>query len=85
MSDEFETLSKGLQSPADRHFSVTPNDSADLAVLPRSIFVGGAGDVAIVDADGVEVTYVGLSGMLPFRPTRIKATGTTATGIVGIY
>lgn len=85
MADLFQTVSPGLDSPASKHFSITPSDAVDLAIKPRAIFVGVEGDVVIVDAGGVEVTYTNLSGLYPFRAVRIKATGTTATGIVGIY
>lgn len=76
-----------LTFPATRHFAIAPDDSADLAAVPRAIYVGVGGDVAmqLVDDPGVTVTYSNmLSGVVyPCRPVRILATGTTATGLVG--
>lgn len=72
--------------PADRHFAITPSNTTDLAITPRAIFVGGAGNVVIRDIAGVDVTYTFPAGsVFSFRAVRILATGTTATNLVGIY
>ena len=76
----------GLMSdPPTRHFAVTPSNSVDLTYRPRAIYVGVQGDVAIEDENGVTCTYIGVSGLLPFRPVKIKATGTTASSIIALY
>lgn len=86
MSDPFKSHSKGLTAPADQHFAITPNDSADLAVIPRAIRVGGSGDIVLRDKGGVDVTYPAVAGeVLIFRAVRVLATGTTATNLVGWY
>ena len=87
MADTFDTHSAGLSSPADYQFAVTPNDSADLPNVPRGLYVGGAGDIAMHDKDGTAATWAGLpaGSIIPFRPRRILSTGTTATGIIAIY
>jgi len=86
MADQFKYHSSGLDSPATRHFTVTPADGSDLANIPRALFIGGAGDVAIRDGAGTDVTYTVPAGvLLPIRAVRVLATGTTATGIVGLY
>ena len=71
--------------PVDRWFAITPSDSEDLAVKPRAIFVGGDGAVAMVGADGVEVIFTFAAGWHPVSPHRVKATGTTATGLRGVW
>lgn len=72
--------------PADRHFAITPDDGTDLAIKPRSIYVGGGGDIVLRDGGGTDVTYTVADGaIIPFRVTRILDTGTTATNIVGWY
>ena len=72
--------------PADRWFAITPSDSEDLAVKPRAIFVGTGGDLVLFGADGVSATFAVADGaMLPLSPHRVMATGTTATGIVGMW
>ena len=72
--------------PADRWFAITPNDGEDLAVKPRALFVGTGGNLTLIGADGGSATFAVPDGMvLPFSPHRVMATGTTATGIVGVW
>lgn len=79
--------SDAISAPAQRGFAVTPNDAADLAAETRGLWVGGSGDLVLVLASGDEVTLAGAVGgsVLPLRIRRIKATGTTATQLVGLY
>lgn len=68
--------------------AVTPNDSTDFTLgTCRALYVGGAGDVSIVDLGGETVVFVGaLAGsVLPIQTARVNATGTTATNIVALY
>jgi len=86
MSDAFQYHSSGLESPATRHFAIIPSNSADLANVPRAIYVGTGGDLRLRDASGQDVTYTVVSGaVLPFRAVRVLASGTTAAGLVGWY
>lgn len=73
--------------PARYAVAVTPNDASDLATVPRAIMVGADGVVVMVmSGNGQEVPFTMLAGIpYPFAPTRIKATGTTATGIVAVW
>ena len=84
MSDPFASNSAGLDSPGLRHFAVTPDDDTDLAIVPRFLVTDG-GAVAMRDADGNDVTWPAGPPVIPFRPARVLATGTTATTIVGVY
>lgn len=70
---------------AQEFFDITPSDSVDLAEVPRGIWVGGAGDLVVTGLTG-DVTFqsVPAGTMLPIAPTRVKATGTTATSLVGV-
>jgi len=78
--DEFSDFQKGLTSPATRHFAIIPDDGADLAILPRVIYCNIAGDVAVRDAQGVDLTYTLAAGdRLDFRGVRVLSTGTTGT------
>lgn len=83
MSDRFQGHSKGLESPADTHFAITPADGADLVPRPRAIYCQTTGTVAVMDRTGAVVAYAVQAGqVLPFRAMRVMATGTTAT-VVG--
>jgi len=84
MSDLFGAHRVGLESPADRHFPITAAD-ADLAIIPRSIRVDGAGTLVLRDGAGTDVTYNVVAGeVLVFRAVQVRA-ASTATGIVGWY
>ena len=86
MTDFFSDFSKGLDSPADHHFLITPSDTSDIAVVPRALRVNSAGTLVLRDKAGQDMTYTVTDGeVIVFRPTRVLATGTTATGIVGWY
>ena len=84
--DRFAGHSAGLDGPAARCFAVTPHASDDLPEMVRGLYVGGAGDVAVVDAEGGATTFRNLSAgqVLPVRLRAVRSTGTTATDLVGL-
>ena len=84
-TDDFAQNAAGLSSPFEHAAAVSPSDAADLDHLSRALFIGGEGDVAVVTKGGEEVTFVAARGWLPGRIARVKATGTTATGIVAVW
>ena len=69
----------------DQGFVVAPADGADLPVRPRGIYVGGTGDI-VATMGGIDLTFkaVPVGTWLWISPTRIKATGTTATLMLGL-
>lgn len=73
-----------LTGPATDAFAVVPNDTTDMAVKPRAIYVGGAGDIVATFPSG-DVTFkaVPVGTTLPIRPSRIK-TASTATLMIGL-
>lgn len=75
-----------LTMPATDAFAITPSNTVDLTRAARSLYVGGAGDVALITLDGTTITFSGLSAgtVLPVGATRVLATGTTATLILGL-
>lgn len=78
--DPFSHHTRGLDSPASRHFAINPSDSTDLALRPRFLWVEAAGQVVLRDETGVNLSYTVAAGqILPFSPIRVMATGTTAT------
>lgn len=72
--------------PSTRWAAIAPSDSTQI-VPPRAIYVGGTGDIVATGVDGVDATFkaVPQGTVLPIRPKLIKATGTTATLIIGFY
>lgn len=86
MADQFEKDYRGRVTPPEKHLQITPNDGVNLADIPKALYIGGAGDIVVTDKYGTDITYAVSAGfILPFRPVRVKATGTTATNIVGWY
>lgn len=85
--DVFAGRDIDLDSPADHAAAITPNDSTDLAKSTRSIWVGGAGNVELVTVSGETVTFSGAAAgsIIPIRAQRVRATGTTATNLVGMW
>ena len=86
MQDRFETINPGLDSPSSHGFSVVPHDSTDFAEVTRAIYVGNGGTISLVMMSGAVLQLSGVSGgsLLPLRVRRINATGTTASGLVGL-
>lgn len=75
-------------TPAREAFAVTPNDSTDLAKVPKALYIGGAGDVECYFAGvATAVVFVGVPAgtILPIRPSRVLDANTTATSIVALY
>lgn len=80
----------------NRAFTITPSDSTDFgpcgkgtgtsANLTDAVYVGGAGDVAVVFEDGAVFTFkaVPVGTTIPVRARRINSTNTTATLLVGL-
>lgn len=69
-------------------FAVTPSDTVSFTAgqEPAALYIGGSGNVSIVTADGTDVVFQSAvaGSILPVWAARVNATGTTATGIVGL-
>ncbi|WP_299734633.1 hypothetical protein [uncultured Roseobacter sp.] len=86
MADKFESFSEGLQSPPSNLVPIVPNDSTDLPNAVRSLNVAESGAVRVTTVSGNTATLFIAAGIaFPVRAQRVLSTGTTATGIVGMY
>ena len=83
--DAFKNRESSLESPARRAEAVTPSDSDDLPNFSRALYVGGAGDLEVTTVGGDTVTLTAASGLLPICVSRVRASGTSATGIVALW
>ena len=73
-------------APARRWMAVTPSNSVNLPAGVNSLYVTGAGNLALVGSDGVVQVFAADAGsIIPLAPIRVNATNTTATGIVALY
>jgi hypothetical protein len=69
---------------ANTAFAVSPNDGA--VIEASMLYVGVGGDVAVTMFDGGNVTFQSVPGgtFMLVRVTKVLATGTSATGIIGL-
>ena len=76
-----------MSEPFNRAETLTPDDANELTIVTRSIMVNVGGDVVVIfNDDTTSVTLTLQAGVVyPFRVKQILATGTTATGIIGLY
>lgn len=87
-TDNFSAFADGLASPCKHGALVTPDNSTDLTVATRAVYVGGAGTLKVDFAGGeTAVTFTGVTAgsILPIRVSRIYATGTSATYIIALW
>ena len=78
----FENRVPNLTGPARDIRPITPNDSADLPVVAVALYVETGGSVALITETGeARTVQVADYALLPVGARRIRATGTTASGI----
>jgi hypothetical protein len=66
----YSSAKDDADNPASGAFAITPHDTNALSEPIRGLYVGVAGDVTV--------------RILPIRVTHIRATGTTATTMLGL-
>lgn len=67
--------------------TITPNDSTALTFTTRAIYVGTGGDLTVVlvdDSNPVTFKNVASGQLLSVKAKQVKATGTTASNLVGL-
>ncbi|MFK0332444.1 hypothetical protein ACIQUB_15050 [Rhizobium sp. NPDC090275] len=86
MSDRFASHTPSLTGPASGGFPITPDDTMALPETTRALYVGGGGSLAVEMASGAVLTFEGVADgmLLPLRVSRVRASGTTASGIIGL-
>lgn len=80
-------LHTGRTDPAMGAFSVVPSDTDFFPHVVRALYVGTSGDVTVVPWGGDEpVTFKSVPAglILPVISVAVRATGTSATDIVGL-
>lgn len=87
MTNDFYNYADSPTAPALLCYAITPSDSAELPHLTKALYIGEGGNVVLRSAQGdVDVTFANLpSGyILDVRAVAVRATGTTASAIVGL-
>ena len=85
--DRFKVFNKEPFHPATRASALSSSDVADLAEAPRALYVGGAGNIRVTMLDGGEATFLSVpaGSIIPIRISKLWATSTTATAVMGLY
>lgn len=86
-TDAFAHQARAAVDPARIAFPITAHDSSEILVLPRALYVGTGGDLVIRTVDGtadVVLKNVADGAILDIRVQYVRATGTTATDLVGL-
>jgi hypothetical protein len=66
--------------------SITPHDTNLLAQQVARIYTAGAGTVTVLTANDQVVQFTAVAGgTIPIQCKRVNATGTAATGIIGLW
>jgi len=87
MTDSFKTHTQNLTAPPQNAVPIAPNDTGSLALITRALFVGSTGDVAVRMQGGQTMTFSNMQGGTQYamRVEQVLATGTTTTGIIGMW
>jgi len=83
MGNPFSGRAVPIGGPATDIVPVTPDDATDLPHAALALFVetGGALAIDTVSGDATRIVTVGDQTLLPVGARRVRATGTTATGV----
>lgn len=86
MPDRYVTNPNSAAVP-EKWFAVTPSDTVDFTLVARAIYVGGAGNVTVVNEDSTTALFTAppVGTIIPGRFRRVNATNTTATLLVAGY
>ncbi len=78
----FATRSLSTSGPATDAQPVTPDDAADLPMVAIALYVETGGTI-VVDTVAGQTRTIGVAdfSVLPLGVRRVRATGTTATGV----
>ncbi|MFH0295660.1 hypothetical protein AAFX91_00250 [Bradyrhizobium sp. 31Argb] len=83
-------VTSGPDSAPRKAAAVTPSNTQDLSNVTKMIFVGGAGNLAIIMADDADASPVTINAvpagtMLELQVRRVMAANTTATNILALW
>ncbi|MBA3878932.1 MULTISPECIES: spike base protein, RCAP_Rcc01079 family [Sphingomonas] len=87
MTDPFSTRADSVSAPAARARAVTPHDGNALPEIPKALYIGSGGAITMRGSgDSADSVWANVpsGSVLPFRPSHIRATGTTAGDILAL-
>jgi hypothetical protein len=74
--------------PSSDLVAITPSDATVYSPHLRMIYCGSTGNISVTTAEGTTVSFIGVptgGSIGPFFITKVNATGTTATSLIGFY
>ncbi len=86
-SDPFNNTADSLIAPARQAFAVTPDDTHDLQLATRALYVGTGGDISLRatgSATNVTLRNVASGSVLAIRVAAVQQSGTTASDLIGL-
>jgi len=85
----YQNQGSGMTGPAQNVVEITPHDTNEIVAgqAMRGVYVGVAGDITVVTNRGSEATFKAFPAgqFVPVVCVIVKATGTTAEDLVGVY
>jgi hypothetical protein len=87
MPNTFAPFADSPTSPAQLAYAVTPHDTQELPTVTKAIYVGTTGNVmlqAVRSSQDVLLRNVQAGSIIDIQARIIRATGTTASDIVGL-
>lgn len=87
MTDPFTNVADSVSAPATRLVAVVPHDTNPLSDVPKALYVGTGGTIVLAGIAGSDATLANVPDgtILPIRARFVRASGTTAQAIVGLY
>lgn len=86
-TDTYQPYVDSVIAPAQTCFTINPNDTADLPVITKSLYIGRSGDIMLVAASSetpVLFRNVVAGTTLDVRVRAVRQTGTSALDLVGL-
>ena len=87
MTDAFRNFADTPAAPATHAAAIVPSDVAALPFIPKAIYVGVGGDIAMRGAgDSGDSLWRNVpdGALLPFRASHVRATGTSAGALLAL-
>lgn len=87
LADPFRESIDSPTAPAQNCFPIIPSDSADLLTATKALYIGQGGDLNVVLVNATTAVVfrnVSTGTILDIRAKAVRATGTSASDIVGL-
>jgi hypothetical protein len=87
MAENFTDYQDSVNDPSRAPYAITPHNNNELSIVPKALYIGTGGTIVLRGVKGTEdVTFKNVASgqVLAVRALYVRATGTTATDIIGL-